>query len=376
MIDFATLQGLTIPEGVVTKIESGGVVLWARSDGGKIVMEAKTVTATTYAGETSYGSEVFLLLDVYPKTNGTVSVTYGGLTKTITDTSGAAEPNAIQVFFGTFNGVSDGVETPATGTLTIEGDYRGVSIGSYASDSKGTAKRCSCIKAIKSLGAIEFIPAEAFYNCGDSSWSDKVYTYLDIPEGVKEIGDAAFDGFSSIKRVSIPSSVERIGENPWRSLYIYVESFTLSDKNANYTLNDNCLIELSTGRLICAPLASVVPDGITSIDNSAYYGNEKISKDLVIPDGVTTIGASAFSSTKIKSLILPASLTDIDGYGFNTSGLESITVLAKTPPKISSSPATFNADAIVTCTVPAGCGEAYKAATGWSSFADRIVEAS
>jgi hypothetical protein len=28
MIDFSTLRGLTIPEGVVTKIESGGVVLW------------------------------------------------------------------------------------------------------------------------------------------------------------------------------------------------------------------------------------------------------------------------------------------------------------------------------------------------------------
>ena len=28
MIDFSALQGLTIPEGVVTQIESGGVVLW------------------------------------------------------------------------------------------------------------------------------------------------------------------------------------------------------------------------------------------------------------------------------------------------------------------------------------------------------------
>ena len=83
--------------------DAQGRVLWALPvASGSVVLEVKKITATTYAGSTSYANEKFILLDIYPKTNGTVAVTYGGLTKTITDTSGAASPNAQQVYFGTF----------------------------------------------------------------------------------------------------------------------------------------------------------------------------------------------------------------------------------------------------------------------------------
>ena len=106
-IDFSTLQGLTIPEGVVTEIKDDrGRVIWAVSGGDKVILQVAKITSNTYAGETTYENEEFILLDIYPKTNGTVTVTYGGLTKTIKDTSGAAEPNAQQVVFGTFNGVT------------------------------------------------------------------------------------------------------------------------------------------------------------------------------------------------------------------------------------------------------------------------------
>lgn len=184
-IDFATLQGLTIPEGVVTQIaDASGRVLWMLS-GGKVILEVEKITSDTYAGETTYTGEQFVLLDIYPKTNGTVSVTYGGLTKTITDTSGAAEPNAQQVFFGTFNGVSDSVATPASGELTIEGGYRGFGCGSYSTDSKGTANYCDCVKAIRDFGSANTIPARAFQKCAG-------FVIQELPEGIETIGDCAF----------------------------------------------------------------------------------------------------------------------------------------------------------------------------------------
>ena len=141
MIDFSTLQGLTIPEGVVTQIaDAAGNVLWAVQNDKPIILEVEKIVSDTYAAETTYTNESFILLDIYPKSGGTVTVTYGGLAKTITDTSGAEEPNAQQVFFGTFNGVSDSVTTPASGTLTIEGDCRGFAVGQYKqySNSKTT----------------------------------------------------------------------------------------------------------------------------------------------------------------------------------------------------------------------------------------------
>jgi hypothetical protein len=183
MIDFATLQGLSIPEGVVTKIESGGVVLWQVKDNSKVVLEVEKITSNTYAGETTYNNEQFILLDIYPKTNGTVKVTYGGLTKTITDTSGVAEPNAQKVFFGTFNGVSDSVTTPASGTLTIEGDCRGFGQSQYSTSKVGPAY-CVCILAISNWGSVDFIPETAF--------TGRKLTSVTIPENIMSIGDLAF----------------------------------------------------------------------------------------------------------------------------------------------------------------------------------------
>ena len=203
-INFATLQGLTIPEGVVTQItDASGRVLWMVSGGDKVILEVEKITSDTYAGETTYTGEQFILLDIYPKTNGTVNITYGGLTKTITDTSGAEEPNAQQVFFGTFNGVSDGVETPASGELTIEGDYVAFGIGSYAS-SKVSNISCSCVTAVIEYGEVAYIPDSAFYNCDG-------LTSVTIPDSVTSIGNYAFGDCDGLTSVTIPDSVTSIG---------------------------------------------------------------------------------------------------------------------------------------------------------------------
>lgn len=208
-IDFATLQGLTIPEGVVTQIaDSSGRVLWKLETSKPIVLEVEKITSDTYAGETLYTGEQFILLDIYPKTNGTVTVTYGGLTKTITDTSGAEEPNAQQVFFGTFNGVSDSVTTPASGTLTIEGDCRGFGGGAYDKTSKDVIPvHCACITEIVNFGDIEYIPDYAFCDIT----SKLTMTTIEIPKNVSYIGTLAFADTSQLQTVTISENVAYIG---------------------------------------------------------------------------------------------------------------------------------------------------------------------
>jgi hypothetical protein len=57
-MNFATLQGLTIPEGVVTQItDASGRVIWAVQSGEPIVLEVEKITYDTYAGETTYTDE-------------------------------------------------------------------------------------------------------------------------------------------------------------------------------------------------------------------------------------------------------------------------------------------------------------------------------
>lgn len=201
-INFGTLQGLTIPEGVVTQIaDASGRVLWMLS-GSTVILEVEKITSDTYAGETTYTGEQFILLDIYPKTNGTVNVTYGGLTKTITDTSGAEEPNAQQVFFGTFNGVSDSMVTPTSGKLTIEGDCASFATGNYnkKSDDKVNVAVCYCLTNIVSLGEITKI-----YSLSTGG-NTNLTTKLEIPATVTIIDNSGFLSLQSLEIVTIKGS--------------------------------------------------------------------------------------------------------------------------------------------------------------------------
>ena len=210
MSDFSAYTGWAIPEGVVTQIaDASGRVIWAVS-GGKVVLEVEKITHDTYAGETLYTAENFILLDIYPKTNGTVKVTYGGVTKTITDTSGAAEPNAQQVFFGTFNGVSDSVATPASGELTIEGDFDAFGCGGYLGTAKSTTYCCNCVTGVIDFGKVKYIPDYAFASLLGENDSCTKITQITLPATVTYIGAFSFEDCTGLTSINIPPNVVRI----------------------------------------------------------------------------------------------------------------------------------------------------------------------
>lgn len=329
--------GWAIPEGNVVQIaDASGRVIWAVPAAGKpVILEVEKITSDTYAGETTYTGEQFILLDIYPKTNGTVKVTYGGLTKTITDTSGAAEPNAQQVFFGTFNGVSDSVTTPASGTLTIEGGCKGFAVGTYktynSTTSKSTSKYCSCITAVTDWGGVTQIPGYAFYKCSTT-------TFAELPEGITSIGNYAFYTCAELDFRELPSGITSIG---------------------NYAFSH------------CKALAlTSLPEGVVSIGNYAFAmgktdkGFPDTAMDGVhftLPSTVQSIGDSAFAGT----------YADTSDYAY--CYFSEVTILATVPPTITTSFGTGGTCPIV---VLAGYGETYKTAEGWNEYADRIVEAS
>ena len=284
-IDFSKLTGWSTSKGAVTQVtDSQGRIIWMLQNNKPIILEVEKITSDTYAGETTYTGEQFILLDIYPKSNGTVKVTYGGLTKTITDTSGAEEPNAQQVFFGTFNGVSDSVETPASGELTVEGDCYAFACGRYAKDSnaKNQSKLYYGLTAIKSFGDTSEIPDEAFEGYivpANNTYEVCPITEVDITEGVRRIGHSAFAYCDQLTRVSIANTVEIID----------IAAFAFCDNLTDVTL------------------FATTPPTLMPTDNGTY--------------------------------------TNFNGV-----------------------PCTF--------TVPKGCGNAYKTAEGWSTYADKIVEAS
>ena len=355
-MNFSTLQGLTIPEGVVTQIAKDGVVLWEMqraTDEPPIVLQVEKQLVTTTVGETTYSDEECVLLDIYPKTNGTVKVTYGGVTKTVTDTSGAENPNAIQVAFGTFQGVSDGETVPASGTLTIEGAYNAFGCGVY-----GVSKRtlvCSCITDAQDLGNIKYIPASAFQECTKLS-------SITFPRGIQSIGGYAFYGCTSLTSVDLSARA-----------ITSIEPYTFYG---------------------CTNLSSVkLPDVITNIGSYAFYNN--LLSRIDFPNSLVRLESHAFAKcNKLDYVHIPASVTFLGAYSLDcyenaqSFGEGDYYFHSKTPPEMGQEEGTnilgdtviggaFGPSAHNLYTdihVPVGCGEAYKAADGWDMYDSRIVE--
>ena len=115
---------------------------------------------------------------------------------------------------------------------------------------------------------------------------------------------------------------------------------------------------------------------------------------LEIPEGISSINIyGAFHGLYIPSLTLPSTITNISEHAFgfgpgfdqNEYGTEdynqymtavpltTITCKATTPPTTAEN-WLEGRQHITTIIVPAGTGDAYRAATGWSQFADKIVE--
>ena len=192
------------------------------------------------------------------------------------------------------------------------------------SDSSVVAKPCDSTLEITSADTTNYIGtlAEAeIFDCveviDNATFSGCTnLSSVTIPNSVEVIGNGAFDTCNSLSSVTIPNSVEVIGRTAFSS---------------------------------CSNLRSVnIPSGVTSIGNTTFFWCSSLSS-ITIPSGVTSIGNNAFQ-------------------GCNS--LNSITVEATTPPTLGSYAFDYTNECPIL--VPSESVDTYKAASGWSTYADRI----
>lgn len=121
-----------------------------------------------------------------------------------------------------------------------------------------------------------------------------------------------------------------------------------------------------------------IPDSVITIGEAIIYPNNKIYNEYIteinIPDSVTTIGQYAFANhVKCNTLNIGSGITSIGSHAFNYVGRDvekfTMTIKAITPPTWDGY---LNNVEDISIYVPAESVDDYKAASGWSKYANKI----
>ncbi len=219
----------------------------------------------------------------------------------------------------------------------------------------------TAIRRVVSLGKITSIPGRAFYKCtnleevddlgnisilSNSGYYDGVFTGCSnlttvvLPDGLTEIKNYCFSGCGKLSNINIPESVT--------------------------TINDCAFLNSSlAGMMIRLPNLNGIL-GATAFRATDIVKIEDLGQ-------ITEIGKECFRDCKsLLSAILPASLTKLgDSVFYGSTNLTTVVCKAVTPPTIGGSVFAYTKAELIIY-VPDDSVEAYKTATNWSAYADKI----
>ena len=198
---------------------------------------------------------------------------------------------------------------------------------------------------------------------------------IDIPFGVEIIGQLAFVDCKNLINITIPDSIVKIDDN---SFFGCVGLTYINIPKNVITIGTSVFFNCSNLNYI-----NVNPENAiyTTIEGSLYSKNKKIliqyapgkKGSCVIPKDVEIIGEYAFAScTNLTIVLIPERVANIKEFAFhNCKCLLSIIFLGNTPPVLNQD--VFSDNAVDrTITVPAGTGDVYRTAKGWSQYASFI----
>ena len=198
-------------------------------------------------------------------------------------------------------------------------------------------------------------------------------TSISIKEGTASINTFAFRDCFGLSSIEIPGSVTDISHLSFFNC-TGLSSIIVNSSNLIYDSRDNCnaIIEKATGKLIVGCKNSLIPQGVTSIGEGAFYYCYGLSS-IEIPNSVECIDNSAFYGYPgLTSIEIPSSVNNIGTFAFyGCQLLQSISIKTISPPYLDGELDELASQEVYdNCTlyVPRNSINAYKESKTWGKF--------
>ena len=201
-----------------------------------------------------------------------------------------------RVHSGTFEGNTRWFYDTRTKTVTIDcngrmedGGQHGVSMDWGGNERYWKTQKVVFKKGITYIGKMTF---ENFRKVKE----------IVLPEGLESIGYSAFESTSELKKISFPSTLKKIGEHAFDGSGI--ESVSLKHVK-----------KVGSGAFSGTELRHVTIPARTSFGSYAFSSCTDLNS-VRIETGVKTISHSMFLRSGLRTVTIPASVTEIGAYAF------------------------------------------------------------